>query len=318
MVTITFITDGCCYYYSIVPRNVTTVSCNPQGMSIIWLCQIYTHHDDYTNLSVQWYKAAPGTVTVDMAEGELLSEQIGKYSFTVSRRSSIIANQSALFLDNFSLTIHNFNSSTDDGYYWCQIVANGSCPLEPSPIGYMALDQFPVEKCAYSLLDFIDPVMPPICAEGTLCQAEEQTTLANDDKEVNNHATVIASTSMIVILYGIIGGLVFIIICLLLIIVACTGCNVRNHRTSEAIRGKQRQLLYYMNAIIATFFHIIFLQQKLRKSTTQANHSIIMLMTISLQDLTAVHQYWVQQKQRVNACLNLKVSKEIIVQHINR
>ena len=243
VVTITFITDGCCYYYSIVPRNVTTVSCNPQGTSITWLCQIYTPHDDYTNLSVQWYKAAPGTVTVDMVEGELLSEQIGKYSFTVSRWSSIFANQSALFWTNFSLTIHNFNSSTDDGYYWCQIVANGSCPLEPLPIGYMALDQFPVtvEKCVYSPLDFTDSIMPPICAEGILCQAEEQTTLANEEGVTHVYATVIASTSMTVILYGIIGGLVFIIICFLLIIVACTICNVRNRRMSEAIQGgKQR------------------------------------------------------------------------------
>ena len=110
--------------------------------------------------------------------------------------------------------------------------------LEPSPIGYVALDQFPVEKCVYSLLDFTDSVMPPICAEGTLRQEEEQTTPTNE-KEVT-HATIIASTSMTVILYGIIGGLVFIIICLLLIIVACTVCNVRNRRTSEAIQGKQR------------------------------------------------------------------------------
>jgi hypothetical protein len=135
-----FITDRCCYYYSIVPINVTTISCNPQGMSIDWLCQILAPPNDYTNLSVQWYKAAPGTADNNItAEGELLSELSGKYSFTITGQL-LADNQSALnglFSGEFGLTIHNFNSSTDDGYYWCQIVANGSCPLEPSPIGYL-------------------------------------------------------------------------------------------------------------------------------------------------------------------------------------
>ena len=103
-----------------------------------------------------------------MADGELLSELSGKYSFTIDRQVLAVNNHSelnGLFWDRFVLTIHNFNSSTDDGYYWCQIVANGTCPLEPSPTGYLALDQFPVEKCPYNLFDFTDPVVPPICAE---------------------------------------------------------------------------------------------------------------------------------------------------------
>jgi hypothetical protein len=132
-------------------------------MSIDWLCQILAPPNDYTNLSVQWYKAAPGTV--DMEEGELLSES-GKYTFTIPQWI-LAVNQSALISGEFGFRIHNFNSSTDDGYYWCQIVLNGSCPLEPSPIGYLALDQFPVEKCPVNLLDFIDPIVPPTCAEGT-------------------------------------------------------------------------------------------------------------------------------------------------------
>ena len=241
MVTYTiFIIDRCCYYYSIVPKNVTTVSCNPQGMDINWLCQIYSPHSDNTNLSVQWYKAALGTV--DTVEGELLSELSGKYSFTTSRRS-LTVNQSTLnglFSDEFLFTIHNFNSSNDDGYYWCQIVANGSCPLEPSSTGYVALDQFPVEKCVYSLLDFIDPTTPQICAEGTLCRAEQQTTIANEEV-VNSHTTVKVSNSIIsmtVILYGVIGGLFCIIIFLLLIIIACSVCNIRNHKLNTAIRGR--------------------------------------------------------------------------------
>ena len=242
-----FITDHCCYYYSIVPKNVTTISCNPQGMSINWLCYIQAPPND-TNLSVQWYKAAPGTAESDiMAEGELLSEFSGKYNFTITRQLLAVNNQSelnGLFWDEFVLTILTFNSSTDDGYYWCQIVANGTCPLEPSPIGYLALDQFPVEKCSVHRFHFTDAVMPPICAEGTLCHAEEQTTLRLVSEEgVINHTSSesILITSMTVILYGIIGGLFLIIIFLLLIIVACTVCNVRSHKLNKAVKGKQLQ-----------------------------------------------------------------------------
>ena len=239
-----FITDRCCYYYSIVPKNVTTISCNPQGMNISWLCYINTPSNDM-NVSVQWYKARPGTAESDiMVEGELLSELSGKYSFTVTRQLLAVNNQSelnGLFWDEFVLTINNFNSNTDDGYYWCQIVANGTCPLEPSPTGYLALDQFPVEKCPYVYhpFDFIDPVVSPICAEGTLCHAEKQTTLASDER-INDHTSSesILITSMTVILYGIIGGLFLIIIFLLLIIVACTICNVRSRKMNKAIQGK--------------------------------------------------------------------------------
>ena len=64
-------------------------------MSINWLCQIHAPPDD-TNISVQWYKAAPGTAESDiMAEGELLSELSGKYSFTITQQS-LAVNRSEL------------------------------------------------------------------------------------------------------------------------------------------------------------------------------------------------------------------------------
>ena len=254
MVTIIIsVIEHCCYYYSIVPKNVTTVSRNPQGMSINWLCQIYSPHSDYTNLSVQWYKAA----TSDMAEGELLSELSGKYSFTISQLLPVVNDsQSALhglFLDEFALTIHNFNSSSDDGYYWCQIVANGSCPLEPSPTGYVALDQYTVEKYEYNLQDFIEYLVPPVCAEGTLCTGETPTTaepslqitLANEEGVGDHTKFITVSQSMtVIILYGVIGGLLCIIIFLLLIIIACSVCYVRNRKLNTAIRGRQNSNFY--------------------------------------------------------------------------
>ena len=202
MVTIFIFVIDSCYYYSIVPKNVTIVSWNPQGMSINWLCQIYIPHSDNTNLSVQWYMAAIG----DIAEGELFSELSSKYSFTVSQQSPVFDDsQSALnglFLDDFALTLHNFNSSTDDGYYWCQIVANGSCPLEPSSTGYVALDQFPVEtECAYSLLDFIEHDMPPTCAELGTLYIRDTTTTRLHSQRVNSYTKPIQAPRSVTILW---------------------------------------------------------------------------------------------------------------------
>ena len=140
-------------------------------------------------------------------------------------------------MDEFALTIHNFNSSIDDGHYWCQIVVDGSCPLEPSPIGFIALGQFPVTKCAYNIRDFIEFDIPPICAEETPCIEDTLTTFSVRATEIATKSQSI--TIMTVAFYGIIGGLVFIIILLLLIIIACTVCNVRNRKMHKAKqRGK--------------------------------------------------------------------------------
>ena len=220
-------------------------------MDINWVCWIHSPHENSTDFSVQWYKAALGSIDV-MAERELLSEMSGKYDFTTTRQPFMVngSELSGLFLHEFALTINNFSSSNDDGYYWCQIVVNDSCLLEPSPIGYVALGQFPVEKCVFDILDFIEYFyMPPICAElGTLCNGETLTTRNQHGEQVSTHIvpthTILntlgsMSWTMTVILYGIIGGLLFITILLLLIIVACTVCNVKNHKIITAMNGMQ-------------------------------------------------------------------------------
>ena len=51
-----------------------------EGMDINWVCWIHSPRENNTNLSVQWYKAALGTI--DMAQGELLSEMSGRNDFT--------------------------------------------------------------------------------------------------------------------------------------------------------------------------------------------------------------------------------------------
>ena len=239
--SINSITDHCCYYYSTVPRNVTTVLCNPEGLDISWGCWVHSPHEDNTTLTVQWYKAALGTT--DMAQGELLSERSDKYDFTTTRLPPLpIFNSSelnGLILDEFILTISNFSSSNDDGYYWCQIVVNGSCLLEPSPTRIVALSQYSMEKCdnyTYNVLDFIEYDMPPICGQlGTLCNhGAISTTAGVRVTDIQAAHSVVTSATLY---YGIIGGLIFIIILLLMIIIACAVCNARNRKMNKAIKG---------------------------------------------------------------------------------
>ena len=114
-------------------------------MDISWVCWVHSPHENNTTLTVQWCKAALGTL--DMAQGELLSEMSDRYDFTTTRLTPAINSSelNVLILDEFALTINNFSSSTDD---WCQIVVKDSCLPEPSPTGFAALSQSPVGKCA--------------------------------------------------------------------------------------------------------------------------------------------------------------------------
>ena len=168
----------------------------------------------------------------------------GKYTFSVAQATSAVNDSqnitNGLLLDVFTLTVHNFNSSTDDGHYWCQIVINDSCPLQPLwTIGHVALGRYPTTKCAYNMTLYMYE-MPPVCAEESPCTGEiltNQITTVNREIAIKtNGAKSPAGQSNTVILYGAIGGLLFIIV-LLLIIVGCTVYNVGNHKIITATRG---------------------------------------------------------------------------------
>ena len=71
-------------------------------MNISWLCYINTPPNNM-NVSVQWYKARPGTAESDiMTERELLSELSSKYSFTIDRQVLAVNNHSEL---NFGISL---------------------------------------------------------------------------------------------------------------------------------------------------------------------------------------------------------------------
>ena len=63
------------------------------------------------------------------------------------------------------LVINNFNNTNDRGYYWCQILANGSLLL-PSPRGYVALKLEGDHPCGNG--DFNYYLSPRLCAENPI------------------------------------------------------------------------------------------------------------------------------------------------------
>ena len=81
--------------------------------------------------------------------GTLLTNS-SKYSLLVYLAETSLNNESALFNDEYTLSIQNFTTS-DFGYYWCQIVVNDTCLLLPSPYGHIA-ENTTARACSASVL----------------------------------------------------------------------------------------------------------------------------------------------------------------------
>ena len=69
-----------------------------------------------------------------------------------------------------TLTIHRFNYS-DNGYYWCQIVSNNSCLLQPSPSEYAAINE--IMNGNSMICKFERQLPTPACAEEATPISEE-------------------------------------------------------------------------------------------------------------------------------------------------
>ena len=237
--------DQCCYFYDGVPKNVTTVSCTPEGIRITWTCQAYSPPN--TNLSVKWYRSA----TEDKArkEGELISEIDGIYQFDATHAlSPFMNNQSivdGLFLNVFELIVENFSTSKDDGYYWCQLVVNDSC-LEPSDFGHITFNRSFTDTCSLSALETVEYKSPQVCALESQCNITttktEHVMTTIDGKQTQSTYTTTAADSnstspqsigMVVILYAVIGALIVVVLLLLLVVVAFIVYTARNHKVYD-------------------------------------------------------------------------------------
>jgi hypothetical protein len=115
--------DQCCYFYGSVPRNNS--SCIPEGDQLPLNYIVHNPRDAFTNLSVQWYRSRDmSAVAEDIAD--IQSTDYIFFSY-IPRMSNLQRNctQGTLYADTFSLIIENFITDKN-GYYWCQILINGS------------------------------------------------------------------------------------------------------------------------------------------------------------------------------------------------
>ena len=121
------ITDECCYIYGSVPYNDTNRI--PEGGQLVLNYIIYNPHDNFTNVSVIWFRSS----TKDRSTYEVLSTFSEEYqyaTFHTSLASSSVdglgTNCSlSLYRDTYSILIYNFTKGKN-GYYWCQLAINNT------------------------------------------------------------------------------------------------------------------------------------------------------------------------------------------------
>ncbi len=127
--------DECCYSYASVPRIDTF--CVPYGGQVNLQCAIINPHDNFTNLTVTWFKSITEDISI-FNEIPATSEGIFSSRANISVPATTCSHE--LYRDTFFLTIHRFNRNKN-GYYWCQLSINDTL-VQPS---YGA--QFSVGEC---------------------------------------------------------------------------------------------------------------------------------------------------------------------------
>ncbi len=109
----------CLYFY----ENIHTAGICPKGIFAIFVCRGQVPAD--SSVDIRWYwtqnEDEAGTL------GTLIQTDGSKY-ITMLQMDPPTNGRTIFFSD---LLVHNFND-TDTGFYWCQMVINGSRLLEPS------------------------------------------------------------------------------------------------------------------------------------------------------------------------------------------
>lgn len=153
------ISDGCDYFYNQVPNDTCNIM---KGGSANFNCDI---RGTCNTFSVLWFKNTNMHITNGYEQISQSDGPSGKYKVLTSGPRAA-ANDHCNF--GTTLIINRFNHS-DNGYYWCQIVSNNSCPLRPSPHGYVAVGETMNEPSC----TFERQLPRPICAEDATFQMTE-------------------------------------------------------------------------------------------------------------------------------------------------
>ena len=112
--------------YGSVPRNDS--NCVPQGGTVIHFCRIFNPRDESTNLTVRWLRSTDMRIGTMPQPTEVVPYTQNIYELrrdNVSTNSTRDCSHGPVYRDTFSLYISNFTTD-NNGYYWCQVVINGS------------------------------------------------------------------------------------------------------------------------------------------------------------------------------------------------
>ena len=233
---INYLTVGeCNYLYDAVPSSSNDTTCTvSEGNTVYFSCVVY---DRCNSISVLWYKSR--TVRGSSEEVTGTPEPVGKFQIfavTVPIPANTINLAGYCSTASF-LVINNFNHTNDSGYYWCQILANGSLLL-PSPRGYVSLKPEGDRPCRNG--DFSYYLSPRLCAEypvstepiisTTMMLTPESTQNEYNESELNSLRTILMSDTTVTVslmtnekdlLYGTTTGVLLSIIVLILMILLC-------------------------------------------------------------------------------------------------
>jgi len=127
--------DNCCYWYRTIPDNF---SCNPQGKptTLIFHCGIYITNDTI-GVRLKYYRSE-----FEGFHGNLFHVtgdfDIFRWPDTVGYFQGLIQFSTTTYINNFT--------SSDSGYYWCQIEVNNTCLL-PSPPALITLNSSLSQNC---------------------------------------------------------------------------------------------------------------------------------------------------------------------------
>ena len=140
------------------------------GQTAYLRCEVFVPRNGNNNSvgRMRWYRS------LDLVTSEDVTDEYD----TQMRLASIpfmSGNLIELFRDSYTLVFHNISSS-DNGYYCCQIITNGTC-LSPSPYVNISVSTAATENPPCPSFDYGSN---PVCANTVTCdEASEYVTLSS-------------------------------------------------------------------------------------------------------------------------------------------
>ena len=161
--------EQCCYWYDVVPGNNSDCVVAPDQIAYL-RCEVHVPHDVNNNTvgRVRWYRSSDLISCKDVTD---------KYDAQVRLASNpfMSGNLAGLFKDTYTLIIRNITSS-DNGYYLCQIITNETC-LSQSPYVNISVSTASTESSPCPSFDYGSN---PVCATAITCdEPSEYLTLSS-------------------------------------------------------------------------------------------------------------------------------------------